>query len=180
VDHYFRLIPIGFLIGAYGTLIGAGGGFVLVPILLLLYPNEGPEVITSISLAVVFFNAASGSLAYARMKRIDYRSGLLFSAATIPGAIFGALTTEYIPRRPFDVILGVVMIATSAVLIVRPKRFAPLARIPHRGMRRRLFEADGTEHGFTYNPSLGVGVSAVVGYFSSVLGFGGGRAQERG
>ena len=34
------LIPVGFIIGAYGTLIGAGGGFVLVPMLILLYPGR--------------------------------------------------------------------------------------------------------------------------------------------
>ena len=89
------LIPLGFVIGTYGTLIGAGGGFVLMPLLLVLYPEESPEVITGISLAVVFFNALSGSVAYAKMKRIDYRSGLLFSLATIPGAILGPLTTPY-------------------------------------------------------------------------------------
>jgi uncharacterized protein len=31
------LIPVGFIIGVYGTLIGAGGGFVLVSMLILLY-----------------------------------------------------------------------------------------------------------------------------------------------
>jgi uncharacterized membrane protein YfcA len=34
----------------------------------------------------------SGSVAYAWAKRIDYKSGITVSAATIPGAIFGALT----------------------------------------------------------------------------------------
>ena len=53
--------------GAFGTLIGAGGGFLLVPILLLLYPNDSVETITTISLAVVFLNALSGSIAYARL-----------------------------------------------------------------------------------------------------------------
>ena len=96
------LIPVGFVIGAYGTLIGAGGGFVLVPMLILLYPQEAPEVITSISLAVVFFNALSGSFVYIRLKRVDYRSGILFSAATIPGAILGAMTTSRIPRPLWD------------------------------------------------------------------------------
>lgn len=102
-------IPLGFVVGAYGTLIGAGGGFVLMPVLLMLYPRESPELLTSISLAVVFFNAASGSWAYARLRRIDYRSGLLFSAATVPGAIFGALTTGYLPRRLFDGVFGVIL-----------------------------------------------------------------------
>jgi uncharacterized membrane protein YfcA len=68
------LIALGFGVGAYGTLIGAGGGFVLMPILLLLYPDDRPELLTSISLAVVFFNTLSGSEAYAMMKRIDYRT----------------------------------------------------------------------------------------------------------
>ena len=112
------LIPVGFIIGTYGTLIGAGGGFVLVPMLILLYPQESPEVITSISLAVVFFNALSGSLAYMRLKRVDYRSGLLFAAATIPGAILGALTTSFIPRPLFDIFLGLMLIAASIFLIL--------------------------------------------------------------
>ena len=70
------LLFLGLVVGAIGTVVGAGGGFLLVPALLLLYPSERPETITSISLAVVFFNALSGSIAYARMKRIDYKSGL--------------------------------------------------------------------------------------------------------
>ena len=82
---YLWLLPLGFFVGAYGTMIGAGGGFILVPLLLLFYPKDAPEIITSISLAVVFFNAASGSIAYARMKRIDFKSGTIFSLAAIPG-----------------------------------------------------------------------------------------------
>ena len=84
------LSGLGFAVGTYGTLIGAGGGFVLMPILLLIYPDDSPELLTSISLAVVFFNTLSGSEAYGIMKRIDYKSGLLFAGAAIPGAVFGA------------------------------------------------------------------------------------------
>lgn len=35
------LILIGFAVGTLGTLIGAGGGFILVPILLIMYPEQG-------------------------------------------------------------------------------------------------------------------------------------------
>jgi len=68
------LVLIGFAVGAFGTLIGAGGGFILTTILLLLYPHDSPQTLTAISLAAVFFNAASGSAAYARQRRIDYRT----------------------------------------------------------------------------------------------------------
>ncbi len=175
MEHYLWLIPLGFVIGGYGTLIGAGGGFVLVPLLILLYPKENPEIITSISLAVVFFNALSGSVAYARMKRIDYKSGVLFSAATIPGAILGALTTAYIPRQVFDGVFGCVLIVTSIFLLLRSSNAQPLKRgRTNQGLSINLVEANGTTHSFAYNPVHGVGVSLVVGYVSSLLGIGGG------
>ena len=175
MEQYLWLIPLGFIVGAYGTLIGAGGGFVLVPILLLLYPDESPEIITCISLAVVFFNALSGSLAYSRMRRIDYKSGLLFSAATIPGAILGALTTAYIPRRLFDAVFGIFMIVVSGFLLFRAKRERETnADNPKHHFMRNLVEADGSNHTFSYNPIVGVGISFFVGYISSLLGIGGG------
>ena len=36
------LVGFGVLVGTFGTLIGAGGGFVLVPVLLILYPRTAP------------------------------------------------------------------------------------------------------------------------------------------
>jgi uncharacterized membrane protein YfcA len=173
--EYLWLIPLGFVVGAYGTMIGAGGGFLLVPILLLLYPMEMPQTITSISLAVVFFNAFSGSLAYARMKRIEYRSGLIFSAATIPGSILGALTTSYVPRRLFDSIFGFLLIAVSVFLVIKPRGEEKGERpCPPNHRACTVTEADGTVHRFSYNQVLGVTVSLAIGYVSSLLGIGGG------
>ena len=44
----------------------------------------------------------SGSIAYARLRRIDYRSGLRFAAAGIPGSVLGALRTNALYNRPDD------------------------------------------------------------------------------
>ena len=173
--EYLWLIPLGFVVGAYGTLIGAGGGFMLMPILLLLYPRDTPETITAISLAVVFFNALSGTIAYARLQRVEYRSGLIFSAATIPGAILGALTTALFSRRLFNNIFGILLIAVSAYLTIKPggrEKESPSCPPHHRACV--VTESDGTVHRFSYSQSLGVAVSLVVGYISSLLGIGGG------
>jgi uncharacterized membrane protein YfcA len=177
VETYLAFIALGFGVGTYGTLIGAGGGFVLMPILLLLYPHETPEKLTSISLAVVFLNALSGSEAYARMKRIDYRSGLVFATATIPGAILGALNTSYVPRRFFDTVFAILLLAGSAFLALRPS-LAQAGRTEHQPlhqkMERHLVEADGTSFDYSFSPTLGVVLSLFVGYISSFLGIGGG------
>lgn len=181
--EYWLLLPLGLLIGAFGTLIGAGGGFILVPILLLVYPNEKTELITAISLAVVFFNALSGSFAYARMKRVDYKSGIFFAIATIPGAIFGALSTAYIPRRAFDLIFGALMVVAAIFLWMSAKEGHSEHSNPHgatsqktssRLTRRHLVDAEGVDYRYAFDLRLGIILSVFVGYLSSLLGVGGG------
>lgn len=174
-DPQLWLVALGFGVGVLGTLIGAGGGFILVPVLLLVYPHADPSTITSISLAVVFVNATSGSWAYARMKRIDYHSGLIFAAATIPGAVIGAYSTDFIPRRQFNLIFGVLMIAMGIYLLTRQKKdLSTPGRTSNADTTRTLVEADGTSHIYSYNIRLGTGLSVAVGYLSSLLGIGGG------
>jgi len=177
VETYLGFIAIGLGVGTYGTLIGAGGGFVLMPFLLLLYPHESPEKLTSISLAIVFFNALSGSGAYARMKRIDYKSGLMFAGATIPGAILGALNTSFVPRRLFDIIFGVLLVAAAIFLSLRPNVAKDARKVYHvdrQQMKRHLEEANGISFDYSFNPKIGVLLSLFVGYISSFLGIGGG------
>ena len=82
-DSISVLLLTGFVIGTVGTLIGAGGGFILVPLLLLTHPQFSPEIVTAVSIVIVAANAVSGSVAYSRSGRIDYRAGILFALFTV-------------------------------------------------------------------------------------------------
>lgn len=159
MEQVLFLFFIGLIVGAYATLIGVGGGIILVPVLLLLYPTEKSEFITSTSLVVVFFSALSGTLAYARMKRINYKSGLIFSAGAIPGAILGALATTYIHRGLFDGIFGFLLLSLSIFILINPQRNESL-KSSHNTFSPRLFS------GFILN--------LLLGFISALLGFGGG------
>lgn len=182
--EYIWLFPLGLLIGAFGTLIGAGGGFILVPILLLIYPRENTELITSISLAVVFFNALSGSWAYSRMKRVDYKSGIIFSLATIPGAILGAASTAYLPRRIFDIFFGIMMLIAGIFLwwSAADEHLPRLKAVSHGSEDndakwlsvRDFTDAEGMRHHYAFDPLIGILISVFVGFLSSLLGVGGG------
>lgn len=166
---------LGIVIGAYGTIIGAGGGFVLMPVLLLLYPDETPELLTAISLAVVFFNASSGSAAYAKMKRIDYKSGIIFSIATIPGAILGSISTSYINRNIFNFVFGMIIMAASAYLFLKPSKPANPKTISSKHLTAISFiDKEGNLYNYRYNRLIGIVISVFVGYLSSLLGIGGG------
>jgi uncharacterized protein len=166
------LVAIGFGVGVFGTLIGAGGGFVLTPILLLLYPRDSAQTLTAISLAVVFFNAASGSAAYARQRRIDYRSGAVFALATLPGAIGGALVVGSVSRHVFDAVMGAVL-ALLAVWLLAGERW-PLPRATAHLEHRILVDRSGRQYSYEVSLRRGALYSLGVGFLSSFLGIGGG------
>jgi len=169
------LAGLGVVVGAFGTIIGVGGGFILVPILLLAYPDDDPAIITSISLAVVFFNASSGSLGYARLRRIDYRTGLTFALATIPGAIVGAAATNWLPRQAFDLTFGLLLIAVS-IYIASPAGATSDRRLIslRPNAQRTLTDSTGVTYGYSFNRELGITISFLVGFIASFLGVGGG------
>ncbi len=162
LQDFLQLAPLGLFVGAYGTLVGAGGGSILVPALLFLLPDESPATITAISLAVVFFNAYSGTVVYMRMGRVDYRAGVLFTLAGLPGAILGTLLVHEMPRSLFDPIFGILLVSIGALLVVAPmgqrgRTRSPAAQVPE---DRRMLRG-----------SIG---SAYIGVLSSLLGIGGG------
>jgi uncharacterized membrane protein YfcA len=161
MEHDLWLIFFGFIVGVFGTMIGAGGGFILTPVLLLLYPRDGTETITGISLAVTFANAFSGTVAYARMRRISYRYGLLFAAAASPGAAIGAYSTYYVTRNVFDPLFGIVLLAVSSFIFFRPPA-------------DQETNDNGGVHLSRRNMLLGIAISIGVGFVSSFLGIGGG------
>jgi uncharacterized membrane protein YfcA len=169
------LIPLGTAVGAFGTLVGAGGGFILVPVLLLLYPDEDPKTLTATSLLVVSLNAVSGSIAYWRRRRIDFHSGKWFALATLPGAIGGAIVVGYIPRRQFDALFATMVIGVALFLLFRSQRTGIVAPVQGRWVvHRRIVDANGDTFAYSFRMAQGIALSAGIGFMSSLLGIGGG------
>jgi uncharacterized protein len=165
------------LIGAFGTMVGVGGGIVLVPILLFVFPNESPGRLTAVSLAVVFANAVSGSAAYLRLRRPDYRSGIVLALATIPGAVLGAIVANAIPVKAFDLIMGLTLLAVALRLLLSPGGTRPLLQQSPLSVHRRLIDASGVVSDYRFNLGLAALLSTGIGFLASLLGVGGGILQ---
>jgi uncharacterized protein len=161
----------GILLGALGTLIGSGGGFLLVPALIVVEPAWSTQTITAFSLAVVAANASAGALSYWRQMRVDLKSFPLFALAAIPGSILGAYATRFIPRHVFDVGFGGVLLAISAWLILRPNA---RAAVTFGTTSRSIVDRDGHAFEWRFSLRLGMAASVLVGFISSLLGIGGG------
>lgn len=178
MDNIFILLLVGFIIGAVGTLIGAGGGFVLVPLLLFTNKNLSPEIVTAISMAIVAANATSGSVAYAIKKRIDYKAGILFALFTIPGSILGVITTKYIPRFQFKIFFGLLLIGIAILLFLKKQQLQSrsddeIKELPN-WKHHTITDSEGHTYTYAYSQARGIFISLIVGYLSPLLGIGGG------
>src|SRR5690349_17576104 len=116
-------VVLGVGLGTFGTIIGAGGGFLLVPILLLLGWEHTQAAATS--LFMVTANAVSGSISYWRQKRIDLATGWRFALATVPGALIGSAVSHLLTGRVFSLIFGILLLLMAVYLFFNPERRRP-------------------------------------------------------
>ena len=167
------LAGLGLVASTWGALIGAGGGFIIVPFLLFFDRSLSPAVVTAVSLIAVFSNGISGAIAYAKLHRIDYRTGLIFLVATLPGGVIGALLVNHINMGLFQVVFGVLLVLVSIYVFARPRRQAQ-TRVASHGSPRRLVDSRGTVYEYRVNLALGSGITFLIGFLASMLGVGGG------
>jgi uncharacterized membrane protein YfcA len=169
------LLLLGLVAGAYGTIIGAGGGFVLVPALLLIFRDKPADQLTSISLTVVLIAGVSASVAYGRQRRIDYVTAFLMGFAAIPSAALGAFAIHLLPRPVFDVVFGVLLLGVGALALHHRDAMAGLDLPAGPGvLRREITSADATTYRFAYRVWHALALSSSVAFLSSLLGIGGG------
>lgn len=165
-------VAAGLTIGAYAGAIGAGGGFLITPALLLRFGDAPPAEITAASLVVVTVTSISASTLSFREGRIDRRLALAMMALVVPAGLLGAATTAIVPRAPFALGFGTLLMLIAGYLILRPM---PGIRTPVQGAwRREITDHDGNRYVYQVPVWRSIGPNAGVGFISSLAGIGGG------
>lgn len=117
--EHVGFVALGLAAGVLGSMIGLGGGIIVVPALTIL--GVPPVTAASNSLFVALSNAAASTVSYSRQKRIDYALGLRISALSVPGTVFGAvLTTDSAPWA-FKALFGALLVAAAAYIMLRSR-----------------------------------------------------------
>ncbi len=113
------LILLGFAAGILGSMIGLGGGIIVVPVLTFLgFP---PTVAASNSLFAALSNAVASAISYSKQKRIEYSLGLKLGLLSIPGTVLGAIVSTDVTSDVFKILFGFVLIASAAYIFLRKK-----------------------------------------------------------
>jgi uncharacterized protein len=176
------LIATGVVAGAIGSVLGIGGGIVVVPVLVLAF-REPVQVAVAASLAAVIATSSTASSVYVESGLANMRLGLTLELATTAGAIAGGLTAAELPQ---NAVLWAFAGFTALTAVVMLRRPAARAAVP-RPSGRAGGEEVGRLGGFAADPAtgersaysvrrvpLGLGASFVAGNVSGLLGVGGG------
>lgn len=168
------LLVLGFSVGTFGAMVGIGGGILLVPILLVLFPGVEPPVITSMSLTAVILNAVSATTGYRRRRWQDARTGFVLIAAAVPAAVGGAFLTRSVDRGGFELIFGIALVLGAVYLAARGRNLPALTEPSAIGSHRHIVDRDGNTYVYRVRESLAGGIAVGSGFISGFFGIGGG------
>jgi uncharacterized membrane protein YfcA len=111
------LFVLGILAGIGASFSGLGGGFLVVPLLLLLGFSAQKAVGTSF--LVIFVISISALIAHNKLANVDYRLGILLGLGGIIGAQVGARLVEHVSTGQFKRIFAVVLVGLAAYLFFK-------------------------------------------------------------
>ncbi len=169
--------------GALGSLVGLGGGVLIVPVLVRFY---GVDIRLAIGASIVSVIATSSgaAAAYVRDEMTNLRAGMFLEIATTLGAVSGAYLTTLLPARDLYVLFGVVL-TYSALATYRHRRITAPLTVSHDRLAdyfklhgRYHDQAEGRDYDYKVrHTGVGLAMMYVAGMVSALLGIGSGALK---
>jgi uncharacterized protein len=178
---------IALLAGAFGSVLGIGGGLFIIPSLNLFLGIKLKTAIAASIVAVIATSLGGGNV-YVRNHVADIRLGLLLALATVPGAIIGAKIATLVNARVLAGVFALVLAVSAYRMFVsgqqepsQPTDVPEDQRKPGNGLHfRSRYVESSTGETVQYEVGrvpLGVAISTLAGLISGMLGVGGGIVQ---
>jgi hypothetical protein len=112
--NYLLMVLGGVLVGVCASFTGLGGGFLIVPLLLLLgFPAQKAVGTSFLAILVISLSAL---IAHNKLANVDYKIGLLLGAGGIVGAQIGARLLEHVSTASFRRIIAGILVCLAGYL----------------------------------------------------------------
>lgn len=169
------LFVTGAATGLVGSLLGLGGGVLLVPLLTLAL---GVPIRTAIAASLLSVIATASAAATVNLKRgfVNMRLGLVLEVATSVGGVSGGVAAQWLSERQLFAAFALLMAAMGVTMALRSKQRNVIGdlSVDPGTLGGRLQEGD---HEYVYRVKripFGLGASFAAGAISGLLGVGGG------
>jgi hypothetical protein len=104
------------VVAIFGVLMGAGGGFIMNPLLLTLFPALPHTVVAGTVTPTVLFSQGSGIYNYSKIKFINWKLGCGIGCAMLVGGFIGPKLTEMITLDQFKFAFGWILIVLAGLM----------------------------------------------------------------
>ncbi len=165
------------LAGFIGSLTGLGGGFIIVPLLTLVFHVPIHYAIGA-SLVAVIATSSGAASNFVKGGYANIKIGMLMEVGTVVGSVVGASLILLVPSSAIAVMLGLLQIF-SAVMAYRNKNTLILKETndvwANKLQLNSSFKENGVEHTYAVKNVLGgFSIMGLAGIFSGLLGIGSG------
>ena len=170
------ILSTSFIAGIIGSLLGLGGGIILVPALTILFDMPIHEAI-GVSFIGVLVNSSSSSLVYIKNRMTDMRLSSILELGAVTGSIIGAYTALLIDSNILSAIFGIVLGYISIDMYRKLKKNSEDNNKESRSDDEREYYDESTNEIITYSvirEKEGTVLSVIGGIFAGLLGLGGG------
>lgn len=116
--NYTVLISQGLLVGIITGLIGAGGGFLIVPALVMLLGINMKRAVAT-SLFIISMNSILGFLTTLKMVKQDWNFLLIFSALSVVGIFIGISISKKMDGRKLKPLFGWLVLTMGIFIIIK-------------------------------------------------------------
>jgi uncharacterized protein len=173
----FGLILIAILAGLLGSLLGLGGGVIIIPVLTLLFGVPMQEAIGASLIAVIATSTGSASY-YVDQGLSNIRLAMVLEVATTIGSVIGALVAVYTDQYILAAAFGFLLLYSSFYMLRRPENIClgptgPCGPLDLSCSYDDKAKHERVEYGVK-NLGKGMLASAAAGGTSGLLGVGGG------
>ena len=187
LEFFLLVLATAFMAGMLGSLLGLGGGVIMVPFL-TIFLGVPPLLAIGASIVSVIATSSGSASAYVREGIANLRIGMFLEIATTTGAVIGAVLTIALARAGLEgvvyVTFGVVLLLSVIPLLGRLGEELPSFVTPD-AISRRL-ELSGeyydsalkerVDYQATRSP-LGLAIMCAAGLISGLLGIGSGALK---
>lgn len=108
----------GLAVGLVTGMVGAGGGFLVVPALVLLGGLTMPAAVGT-SLLIIALKSFSGMAGYLTSVNIDWGPVLTITAVTVAGALVGSALSRHVPDQALKKAFGYFVLAMGVTVLLQ-------------------------------------------------------------
>jgi len=169
-----------FAAGLLGAMTGLGGGFVIIPLLVVAFGVDIRYAIGA-SLLSVIATSSGAAAAYVREGFSNIKLGMVLEIATTIGALSGAMLAAHIPTQELAIVFGLVLLCSAYLSGHRARETAGGAAPDRLAVALQLDSTYPTPEGprlyHVRHIPIGFGLMYMAGVLSGLLGIGSGAVK---